>query len=62
VSVGPGGAFASVLNNSSVAVQAGNTSNLFTAVTDNGGSTMSGVVGRVTVGGRCLVSGFVTGV
>jgi hypothetical protein len=62
VSLGAGGAFAFLGNNLAVAVQTGNTSNMFTAVTDDGRSTVSGTVGRVTVGGRCLVSGFVTGV
>lgn len=62
VSIGPAGGFVSLPNNSSKDLQTGNTSNLFTAVTENGGSTVSGIVGRVNVGGYCLVSGYVTGV
>jgi hypothetical protein len=62
VSVGPAGGFNSLPSNSSVDIQAGDTSQMFTAVTENGGSTVSGIVGRATVGGFCLVSGYVTGV
>jgi hypothetical protein len=62
VSIGPAGAFTGLASNSSQDLQAGDTSNMFTAVTENGASTVSGIVGRVTVGGFCLVSGYVTGV
>lgn len=62
VSIGSKGPFSSLLNNLSTELQIGNTSDMFTAVSDSGGSTVSGIVGRVTVGGRCLVSGYVTGI
>jgi hypothetical protein len=62
VSIGPAGAFTSLPSNSVADLQAGDTSNMFTAVSENGGSTVSGIVGRATVGGFCLVSGYVTGV
>jgi hypothetical protein len=62
VSIGAGQAFGILESNSAVDVQGGDTSNLFTAVTENGASTVSGIVGRTTVGGFCLVSGYVTGI
>jgi len=62
ISIGPAGAFSSLGSNSSEDLQSGNTSNMFTAVTENGTSTVSGIVGRASVGGFCLVSGYVTGV
>lgn len=62
ISKGPAGPFGFLPNNEATTLQAGDTSNMFTAVSDNGGSTVSGIVGRVTVGGRCLVSGYVTGI
>jgi hypothetical protein len=62
VSIGPSGAFSALASNSSVDLQSGDTSNMFTAVTQNGGSTVSGIVGRATQGGFCLVSGYVTGI
>lgn len=60
-SVGPAGAYNLILNNEVRDLQSGNTSNMFTAVSQNGVSTVSGIVGRVSTGGRCLVSGYVTG-
>lgn len=62
LSVGSGGIFNSLLNNTNASVQNGDTSQMFTAVTEDGTSTMSGIVGRASVGGRCYVSGYVTGV
>lgn len=62
VSIGSGGSFGGLASNASVDLQSGDTSNMFTAVTQNGGSTVSGIVGRVTQGGFCLVSGYVTGI
>jgi hypothetical protein len=61
LSVGSGGAFAIVLNNENRALTDGANSNMFTAVTENGASTISGIVGSTTAGGVCLVSGYVTG-
>jgi hypothetical protein len=58
---GSSGAFAVLLNNTLGTVAVANTSDLFTAVSENGASTMSGIVGAVTAGGVCLVSGYVTG-
>jgi|GEM_PF-2321773 len=62
VSIGSNGPFEEVLNNKSKNLQSGNTSNMFTAVSADGGSTVSGIVGRVNSGGFCLVSGYVTGI
>jgi hypothetical protein len=61
-SLGPAAAFEPLPSTSSVGLTSGNNSNMFTAVSDNGASTISGIVGAVTVGGRCVVSGYVTGV
>jgi collagen type I alpha len=61
-SVGPAVAFGPLPGNSSVGLTNGSNSNMFTAVSDNGSSTISGIVGSITVGGRCVVSGYVTGV
>ena len=61
LSVGAGAAFGVLLNNTSAALTNGKNSNMFTAVSENGASTISGIVGSVTAGGRCLVSGYVTG-
>lgn len=61
LSVGSGGAFVIVLNNENRALTDGANSNMFTAVTENGASTISGIVGSTTAGGVCLVSGYVTG-
>jgi hypothetical protein len=61
VSIGPNGAFTGLAANSVADLQGGDTSNMFTAVSENGGSTVSGIVGRASVGGFCLISGYVTG-
>jgi len=58
---GSAGTFSILLNNTIGTVTAANTSDMFTAVSENGASTMSGIVGAVTAGGVCLVSGYVTG-
>jgi len=60
--IGAGGEFAGIASNASVNLTNGKNSNMFTAVSDNGSSTMSGIVGAVTVGNVCLVSGYVTGI
>jgi hypothetical protein len=63
VSIGPGGGFSGPIpSNESVDLVTTPTSNMFTAVTKDGTSTVSGIVGQVTSGGFCLVSGYVTGV
>jgi hypothetical protein len=62
LSVGSGAGFIFLKSGTDASVQSGDTSQMFTAVTENGQSTMSGIVGRVSVGGRCFVSGYVTGV
>jgi hypothetical protein len=61
VSVGSAGPFSVIPANESVVLVGSSTSNMFTAVSANGASTVSGIVGQVTVGGHCLVSGYVTG-
>lgn len=61
VSVGPNGAFVPMGANSAQPILSTETSNLFTAVTADGASTISGIVGQVYSGGYCLISGYVTG-
>lgn len=61
VAVGAGSEFSSVSANASKSLTNGKNSNMFTAVSNNGSSTMSGIVGAVTVGNVCVVSGYVTG-
>ncbi len=62
LAVGAGGEFGFLGSNEVANLTNGKNSNMFTAVTEDGGSTMSGIVGAVTAGGVCLVSGYVTGV
>jgi len=61
IAVGAGQEFSFIPNNTNKAVTNGKNSNMFTAISENGASTMSGIVGAVTAGGVCLVSGYVTG-
>lgn len=61
LSAGSGESFSLLLNNTLGTVAAAGTSDMFTAVSENGVSSMSGIVGSVTAGGVCLVSGYVTG-
>ncbi len=61
------GTFAPLTNNTSVAVTttasgATGDSDSFTAVSNDGASTMAGSVGAVQVSGLCITSGFVAGV
>lgn len=63
VSVGPGSAFTSVASFGTFPILTTDVSNMFTAVSAEGSSTVSGIVGRKSApGGYCLVSGYVTGV
>jgi len=61
IAVGAGQEFSFTPNNTNKAVTNGKNSNMFTAISENGASTMSGIVGAATAGGVCLVSGYVTG-
>jgi hypothetical protein len=61
IAVGAGGEFVALKNNSNIDLTNGKNSNMFTAVSTNGASTMSGIVGAVSANGVCLVSGYVTG-
>lgn len=62
LSVGPAGPFTGVAEGAAANVQSGGNSQMFTAVSSDGSSTMSGIVGAFSFGNRCLVSGYVTGV
>jgi hypothetical protein len=62
VSVGPEKPFTAIGSFGAFALLTSDTSNMFTAVSANGSSTVSGIVGRKSAGGFCLVSGYVTGV
>jgi hypothetical protein len=61
VAVGAGGEFIPVQNLTKIDLTNGKNSNMFTAISLNGASTMSGIVGAVSSEGVCLVSGYVTG-
>jgi hypothetical protein len=61
LAIGSGGTFGFLANNTNRELTNGKSSNLFTAVSENGASTISGIVGSTTAGGVCLVSGYVTG-
>ena len=61
ISIGSGGSFLPLGINGLATIASGK-SEMFTAVTSNGASTMSGIVGNVSVGDHCVVSGYVTGV
>ena len=60
-SIGANAAFANLAANATATITAANTSQLFSAVSDNGASAVSGVVGRAQQGGTCLLSGYLTG-
>jgi hypothetical protein len=60
-SIGLNAAFANLAANTTVNITALNVSQAFTAVSDNGASAVSGVVGRAQQGGTCLLSGYLTG-
>jgi len=62
VAVGSGAKFAAVGAADVATLTNGGNSNMFTAVANDGRSTMSGIVGSVTVGNVCVVSGYVTGI
>ena len=54
-------AFANLPANNTAQITAANTSPAFTGVSDNGTSSVSGVVGRAQQGGTCLLTGYMTG-
>jgi len=56
-----GAAFANLPANTTVNITAVNVSQAFTAVTDDGTSTASGIVGRAQQGNTCLLTGYITG-
>ena len=61
-SIGLNAAFANLAANATVNITNLNVSQAFTAVSDNGASSVSGVVGRAQQGGGiCLLSGYLTG-
>jgi hypothetical protein len=60
-SVGANGAFANLAANSTATITATNTSQQFAAVSDDGTSAVSGVVGRAQQGNTCLLTGYMTG-
>jgi hypothetical protein len=60
-SIGLNAAFANLGANTTVNITAANVSQAFTAVSDDGTSAVSGVVGRAQQGGTCLLSGYLTG-
>jgi hypothetical protein len=62
IAIGSSGVFGFLPNNTNKEVTTGKTTNMFSAVSENGSSTMSGIVGSAFAGGVCLVSGYVTGV
>jgi hypothetical protein len=61
LAVGPGVAFKEVASGESPPLTSGSNSNMFTAVSDDGSKTMSGIVGSIGVGNVCVISGYVTG-
>jgi len=60
-SIGLAAAFANLAANATVNITAANVSQAFTAVSDDGSSAVSGVVGRAQQGNTCLLSGYLTG-
>ena len=60
-SIGLNAAFANLGANTTVNITAANVSQAFTAVSDDGSSAVSGVVGRAQQGNTCLLSGYLTG-
>lgn len=61
VAVGSGAEFTSLSANASKTLTNGKNSTMFTVVANDGSRTASGIVGSITVGNVCLVSGYVTG-
>jgi hypothetical protein len=53
--------FANLAANTTATILAVNRSQAFTGVSDNGTSSVSGVVGRAQQGGTCLLTGYMTG-
>jgi hypothetical protein len=60
-SIGLNAAFANLNDNATANIANANVSQAFTAVSDDGTSTMSGIVGRAQQGNTCLLSGYITG-
>lgn len=60
-SIGLNAAFANLPPNSTVNITAANVSQAFTAVTDDGTSAVTGIVGRAQQGNTCLLTGSVSG-
>jgi trimeric autotransporter adhesin len=60
-SIGLNAGFANLAPNTTANITAANVSQAFTAVTDDGSSGVSGVVGRAQQGNTCLLSGYMTG-
>jgi hypothetical protein len=60
-SIGANGAYANLAANSTATITAANTSQQFAAVSDDGTSAVSGVVGRAQQGNTCLLTGYMTG-
>ncbi len=60
-SIGLNAIFANLAANQTATIISTNVSQAFTAVTDDGSSFVSGVVGRAQQGGNCLISGYLTG-
>lgn len=60
-SLGLNAAFANLPANSTANITAANVSQAFTAVSDDGTSNATGVVGRAQQGNTCLLSGYITG-
>jgi hypothetical protein len=60
-SIGLNAAFANLNDNQTATITAANVSQAFTAVTDDGSSFVSGVVGRAQQGNNCLITGYLTG-
>ncbi len=60
-SIGLNAAFANLGANTTATITAANVSQAFTAVTDDGTSSVSGVVGRAQQGNTCLLTGYMTG-
>lgn len=59
--IGLNAAFANLGPNSTVNIAAANVSQAFTGVSDDGSSTVTGIVGRAQQGNTCLLTGSVSG-
>jgi hypothetical protein len=60
-SIGLNAIFANLAANQTATIISTNVSQAFTAVSDDGSSFVSGVVGRAQQGGNCLITGYLTG-